>query len=213
MSGCTKALQAHLDGGFLVEHNEEEHGPLEWLFYGQYIEKPGQPGCYRIVGNFKPLNDRIKKDCYDIMTPDSIWRKVDNSSNNQIANSKNTMKIMAIALPTSEGTKYYHFKTAGMGCSNSRPVWCQASDNVLNDVADVEKGVDDCIVQGKNKQELVPKLRRFFEAARKGNMKFSRKKIQLGPQVECGGYLITKKGIVALPRKVASIMNFAEPRY
>jgi hypothetical protein len=55
MSGCMKALQAHLDGGLLVEHNEEEHGPLEWLFYGQYIEKPAQPGYYRKVGYFRPL--------------------------------------------------------------------------------------------------------------------------------------------------------------
>ena len=43
-------------------------------------------------------------------------------------------------------------------------------------------------------------------------MKFSRKKIQLGSQVEFGGYLITKKGMVPLPRKVAAIMNYAEPR-
>jgi hypothetical protein len=76
----------------------------------------------------------------------------------------------------------------------------------------VEKGVDDCLVQAKDEEDLVPKLRIFFEAARQGNMKFSRKKLQLGSQVEFGGYLITKKGMVPLPKKVAAIINYPEPK-
>ena len=64
------------------------------------------------------------------------------------------MKMMAIALPTSEGTKYYHFKTAGMGYSNSGPAWCQASDAVLKDEAEVAKGFDDCLVQAQIEEEL-----------------------------------------------------------
>ena len=34
MTGCMQALQAHLDGGLLVKHDEEKHGQLDWLFYG-----------------------------------------------------------------------------------------------------------------------------------------------------------------------------------
>ena len=112
-----------------------------WTGCSTGIEKLGQLGSYRIIGDFGPLNDRIIKDCYDICTPDQIWRKVDPVSNiffacdatssyNQIANTANTETLMAIALPTAEGTKYYHFKTAGMGCSNLRPAWCRASDAV-----------------------------------------------------------------------------------
>ena len=87
------------------------------------------------------------------------------------------MKMMAVSLPTNSGTKYYHFQTAGQGCSNSGPAWCQASDEVLKGVVgvDVEKGVDDCLLQAKTEDELIPKLRNFFNAARKGNMTFSRK--------------------------------------
>ena len=47
------------------------------------------------------------------------------------------MKMMAIALPTSEGTKYYHLKTVGMGYSNSGPAGCRASDNVPRKVASI----------------------------------------------------------------------------
>ena len=68
------------------------------------------------------------------------------SSYNQIRNSENTEKMMAISLPTSTGTKYFHFRTAGMGCSNSGPAWCRASDVVLKEVPGVYKGVDDCLL-------------------------------------------------------------------
>ena len=79
--------------------------------------------------------------------------------------------MMAIVLLTSESTKYFHFKTAGMGCSNSGPAWCRASDAVLRGVHEVYKRVDDCILQAQSEDTLVPKLGKFFEAARQGNMK------------------------------------------
>ena len=62
MPGCMQALKSHLAGGL--------------LFYGQFVEKPNAPGIFRIVGDFRPLNNRIQKDFYDIITPDGIWTKV-----------------------------------------------------------------------------------------------------------------------------------------
>ena len=221
MAGCMKALDEHIKGGLLVEHDDEKHGPLEWLFYGQFVEKTNKEGSYRIVGDFAELNSRIIKDVYHFPTPDDLWRKVKEeselyfvcdatSSYNQIRNSESTMKMMAVALPTPDGTKYFHFTTAGMGCSNSGPAWCRASDKVLEKV-DCEKGVDDCLVMGKSEDEMLPRLRLFLEAAREGNMKFSRKKIQMGSTVEFCGYLITKDGMKPSPRKVAAVLAYPEP--
>ena len=164
-----KALNSHIEGGLLEEHDQAVHGPLEWLFYGQFIEKPGQPGKYRIVGDFKKWNNRIQKLYYDIMTPENIWKKVEpkskiyffcdaTSSYYQIRCSKATSRMMAVALPTDSGTEYYHFHTAGQGCSISGRAWCQASDEVLKGVVgvDVEKGVDDWLVQAKTEEEVDP---------------------------------------------------------
>ena len=63
---------------------------------------------------------------------------------------------------------------------------------------DCEKGVDDCLIQATSEDELLPKLRALLEAARSGNMKFSRKKIQIRSEVDFCGYRLTK---------VASIMS------
>ena len=38
MPGCMKALQEHIDGGLLVEHDDAIHGELKWLFFGQFVE-------------------------------------------------------------------------------------------------------------------------------------------------------------------------------
>ena len=80
ISGCMEVLQAHIDRGLLVEHDEAVHRPLKWLFYGQFVEKPNQPGVYRVVGDFGPLNNRIIKDTYDVQTVDQIWKKIDPDS-------------------------------------------------------------------------------------------------------------------------------------
>ena len=219
MAGCMKALDEHVKGGLLVEHDDLIHGELKWLFYGQFVEK-STPGSFRIVGDFAELNSRIIKDIYHFPTPDDLWRKVKKeselffccdatSSYNQIRNSEDTMKMMCVALPTPEGTKYFHFTTAGQGCSNSGPAWCRASDKALGNTC--EKGVDDCLLQARDEDELLPKLRSFLEAARKGNVKFSRKKIQLGTTVDFCGYQITKEGMKPSPKKVAAIQSYPEP--
>ena len=97
-----------------------------------------------------------------------------------------------------------------MGCSNSRPAWCRASDKVIEGV-DCMKGVDDCLVQATSEEEILPKLRGLLEAARKGNLKFSRKKIQIGGEVDFCGFRLTKEGLQPSPKKVSSIMQYPEP--
>jgi len=70
-----KALDEHIKGGILVEHNPEIHGDLNWLFFGQFIEKPNKsPPEYRVVADFAPLNDRIQKDIYHFPSGEDIWR-------------------------------------------------------------------------------------------------------------------------------------------
>ena len=176
------------------------------------------------MGDFKPLNDRIKKQYYDINTSDNIWKKVDpdselymvmdaTSSYNQIRCSPETNNMMCIALPSKSCTRYFHFQTTGQGCANSGPAWCAASDEELKGVVwkDAEKGDDDALAQAKNEEDMIPKLTRLFKAVRAGNLTFSKRKIQVGQTVEFGGYVIDKNQKKAIPRKVYSILGYPEP--
>ena len=67
------------------------------------------------------------------------------------------------------------------------------------------------MVQAATEEEMIPKMRRLFEAARRGKMTFSKKKIQCSDEVEFGGYIINKNEMKALPRKIYSILDFPDP--
>ena len=49
----------------------------------------------------------------------------------------------------------------------------------------MEKGIDDVLVQGKDKEEVMMNLRQVLEAARKGKLTFSRKKILIKILIIC----------------------------
>ena len=83
--------------------------------------------------------------------------------------------------------------TAGQGVCNSGSSWCRYSDKILKDT-EACKGVDDLILQAPTVKALIPKLKDVLEAAKKGGMVFSRKKVEFGTQVNFCGYLIDEKG-------------------
>ena len=91
--------------------------------------------------------------------------------------------IMVISLMTPDGVKYYHLNSCGQGFCNSGPTFCKFSDQIL-DGTPMEKGIDDVLVQGDDKEEVLRNLRQVLEAARNGKLTFSRKKIQYGQSVE-----------------------------
>ena len=76
----------------------------------------------------------------------------------------------------------------------------------------MEKGIDDVLVQGQDKQEVLANLRQVLMAARRGKLTFSRKKIQFEDSVEFCGFKLTSNGMQPLPRKVLCIKNHPIPQ-
>ena len=219
------AVKKALEGGWLREHDPKKDKPIEWLFCGQLLQKPNcDPAnpTYRIVADFAPLNDRVEKEHYAFKSPEELWRKVKPSSKlffvmdatasfSQCKLSKAAQDIMVISLMTPDGVKYYHLNSCGQGFCNSGPTFCKFSDQIL-DGTPMEKGIDDVLVMGDDKEEVLMNLRQVLEAARKGKLTFSRKKIQYGEEVEFCGFKLTNQGMQPLPRKVLSIRNHPVPQ-
>ena len=219
------AVKKALEGGWLREHDPKKDKPIEWLFCGQLLQKPNcDPAnpTYRIVADFGPLNDRVEKEHYAFKSPEELWRKVKPSSKlyfvmdatasfSQCKLSAAAQDIMVISLMTPDGVKYYHLNSCGQGFCNSGPTFCKFSDQIL-DGTPMEKGIDDVLVQGDDKDEVLRNLRQVLEAARKGKLTFSRKKIQYGQSVEFCGFKLTNEGMQPLPRKVLAIQNHPVPQ-
>ena len=223
MKPAYEAIQKAVEGGWIREHDPSKDKPIEWLFCGQVIPKPhcdpANP-TYRLVADMKPLNDRVEKDTYHFKGPDELWKNISpdaklwfvmdcTASFSQVKLSKQAQDIMCVSFPTPEGVKYYHYNVLTQGYCNSGPIFCRQSDKVLEGQP-MQKGIDDVLVEGANKQEILDKLRQVLEAARRGNMTFSRKKIQFGDTVEFCGYQVTREGMKPLPRKVLAIRDHPE---
>ena len=220
-----KAVEKALEGGWLREHDPKKDKPIEWLFCGQLLPKPHcdpKDPSYRIVADFAPLNDRVEKEHYAFKSPEDLWRGVKSTSNlffvmdatasfSQCKLSPQAQDIMIISLMTPDGVKYYHLNSCGQGYCNSGPTFCKYSDQILAGTP-MEKGIDDVLVQGQDKQEVLANLRQVLVAARRGKLTFSRKKIQFGDSVEFCGFKLTSNGMQPLPRKVLCIKNHPIPQ-
>jgi hypothetical protein len=69
---------------------------------------------------------------------------------------------------------------APMGMKNSSDVFCHRTDNILSDVPDLIKVVDDSLLQAETEEELLSILRIALVACRKGNLTLSKDKIKWG---------------------------------
>ena len=214
-----KELEKLLQGKILRPYNPDDpvYGNSPWLFTAQWIEKSSQPGKYRLVADFKNLNSRIEKDVYHFPSSEDLWKMVKPDSKvflamdclsafNQIPCTPNTTKMLTVALPQGQ----YQFLTAGQGVCNSGSAWCRHSDEVLKNTSAC-KGVDDLLLQAPTVNDLIPQLKQVLEAAKKGGMTFSRKKVEFGDTVDFCGYRISEKGCHPSPKKIETIQNFASP--
>ena len=214
-----KELDKLLQGKILRPYDPEDpvYGNSPWLFTAQWIEKNNQPGKYRLVADFKNLNSRIEKDVYHFPSSEDLWRMVKPDSKvflamdclsafNQVPCTPNTTKMLTVALPQGQ----YQFLTAGMGVCNSGSAWCRHSDDVLKDTP-AAKGVDDLLLQAPTVKQLIPQLRQVLEAARKGGMTFSRKKVEFGNKVDFCGFTVSEKGCHPSSKKIETIKNFPSP--
>ena len=214
-----KELEKLLQGKILRPYDPEDpvYGDSPWLFTAQWIEKSNQPGKYRLVADFKNLNSRIEKDVYHFPSSEDLWRMVKPDSKvflaidclsafNQIPCTPSTTKMLTVALPQGQ----YQFLTAGQGVCNSGSAWCRHSDKVLKDTP-AAKGVDDLLLQAPSVQELIPQLKEVLEAAKKGGMTFSKKKVEFGDKVDFCGFQVSEKGCHPSPKKIETIKNFPSP--
>jgi hypothetical protein len=91
------------------------------------------------------------------------------------------------------------FLRAPMGMKNSSDVFCHRTDDILSDVTDLIKVVDDSLLQAETEDELLSILRIALVACRKGNLTLSKDKIKWGQKIGFAGYIISSMGVYPDP--------------
>ena len=98
-----------------------------------------------------------------------------------------------------------------MGLTSSGDEFCRQTDAALAAIPNVKKLVDDVLIYGQTKQELLKTIRLVFEKCREWNITLSDKKFQFGNEVKFAGFILNESGSSPDPDKLAAIRDFPAP--
>ena len=99
-----------------------------------------------------------------------------------------------------------------MGLTSSGDIFCARTDEALAGIPGVHKLVDDILVCGETKEELLERVVMVMERCRAHNITLSAAKAQVGPEVKFAGFMVGSDGIKADPAKVEAIKEFPAPK-
>ena len=99
-----------------------------------------------------------------------------------------------------------------MGLASSGDVFCQRTDQALAGISGMFKLVDDIIVFGETKKELLERIEQVFKRCHENQITLSDSKQQIGNEVRFAGHIVSDLGTRPDPMKVQAIKEFPEPK-
>ena len=98
-----------------------------------------------------------------------------------------------------------------MGLNASSDEWCCKSDIIVEGLPWARKLVDDTIIWANNEEDLEIRTRTVFERCKVNNITISRKKFEMGNEIEFAGHIISDTGIKPDEKKFTAIRQFPTP--
>ncbi len=205
-----------LSKGFIRRLSEQE--PTPWLSRGHFLLKPDGKRL-RLVTDYVDLNNYIERPVHPFpqastivrsIRPDSKWFAKLDAVNGyfQIPLDKPSQLLTAFLLPQGR----FVYQVAPMGLNPSGDWFCQKSDEALVDLPGVTKLVDDILVQGATREELISRVRAVLRRCREHGFILSRRKIEIGQEVSFAGHLVGDKGVKPDPSRLSAIRDFPSPK-
>ena len=102
----------------------------------------------------------------------------------------------------------YRYLRAPMGLSSSSNEFCCRSDAVFAGLLGVHKLVDDILVEGNDLEDLEAKIRAVLLHCHEHGFVLSKKKFEIGPEVNFTGYTVSAAGVCPCLRRLEAIAEF-----
>jgi hypothetical protein len=184
--------------------------------------KPDKPLIeqYRVVHDYRRLNDNTVKDSYpmrnlyellDSVAQAKVWSVIDLSSGfwNQSLTER-AKPYTAFGLP---GQGHWEYTRSAQGLTNSPAAFQRLLDHILADISGVFVYIDDVIICSQTHEEHLRILRSVLSRFRKYNLKVKPSKLQLATaEVNYLGYNLSKdKGIRAGEAKIEAVKRWPIP--
>ena len=199
-------------------------GHTEWCSPAFLVEKGKAVNgkrSFRIVVDFRHLNQQIKNQAYNFPRIDDTLNKVGNlkakyfstldaySGFFQIPLRERDRNLTAFATPG----KTWRYRTMPMGLSTSPKAFHNVIANVVQHLPSCLPYVDDIIVASPTWESHMTDLDGLFKAFRNANIKFKKAKCSFGfKTIPFLGFVVSEHGIHPNPNKVKLIREFPIPK-
>ena len=98
-----------------------------------------------------------------------------------------------------------------MGLASSGDEFCKRTNQALAGIPGLFKLVDDILVRGRTKKELIDRVEAVFHRCLENQITLSNSKHQEGQNVKFAGHVITDQGTKPDHETVAAIKDYPEP--
>ena len=183
------------------------------------VPVPKSDGGIRICGDYKvTINPALKVDQYPMPTPEDLFATVaggEKFTKLDLAHAYQQVVLAPkdrkyVTINTHKGL--YQYTRLPYGVASAPAIFQGIMEKLLQGIPRVVVYIDDILVTGKNEGERLEILRQVLQRIKESGLRFKRAKCQfMADHVEYLGYRIDKKGLHALPEKVAAIVEAPQP--
>ena len=195
----------------------EEGEITKWLSGASFVVKPS--GGMRLVTDLVHLNRAVKRPTHPLAPVNDILSSLDARAKFfvtldlvggywQIALGKKSQQLVAFL--TEWGG--YTYLRAPMGLTSSGDIFCARTDEALAGIPGLHKLVDDILICGETKEELMDRIVMVLDRCRANHITLSEPKARVGTEVKFAGFIVSHNGIKADPAKIEALKNFPAPK-
>jgi hypothetical protein len=211
-------VQRLLDNGIL----KKVDAPTDWISRGHWVAKTDNQENItglRLVTDFVDLNEYVERPVHPFPTAADILKCIKKGSKwfakldavqgyFQIPLEEESSFLTTFLLPSGR----YRYTRAPMGLCASGDEWCARSDQALQGLDFCQKLVDDILIQASTEEELFERVRLVLDRCRQYGISISRKKLEVGQQINYAGHVVSRAGVRPDPDKLAAIRDFPTPK-
>ena len=192
---------------------------IEWCSKGMILEKPNGGRDVRLVVDAKEINEVLERDPYPMQSTKELLKQIPPSAKYflsvdfykgyyQIPLAEEDQLKTTFML---HGMGLYYFKRLPQGGKCSVDQFNRITDELVLDIPNCLKIVDDVMFYGSTVDEVLEGLTRLMDKCRKQDFTLHPNKVSFGNRIRFAGHIVSDRGITIDPRKVEAIRGFKPP--